>query len=82
MVKQTDVAANYYDYTRGWDHTNVGWHEIVLNISYAKHLEIIVWIYEKLDKPERHSRWIRFSDGSGFKFRYERDFILFTLSWS
>ena len=76
------VPYNYYDYTRSWDHTNAGWHEVLLdNVSSFKHIVIVKWLYDRLDNPERHCRWIRFENGSGFKFRYERDCILFKLSW-
>ena len=77
-----DVAYNYFDHSRSWDHTNEGWHEIIIERSSPfKHLDMVRWLYDNIDKPERHARWIRFSDASGFKFRYERDYILFTLRW-
>lgn len=83
MENNENVPYNYYDYQRGWDHTNDGWYKIVIeNTSPRKHLNMIKWLYDKIDNPERHARWIMFEYGSGFKFRYERDYILFTLSWS
>lgn len=79
-----NVPYNYYDHSRGWDHTNPGWYEIILHdIISFKHIQMVAWLYERIDKTERHCRWCRFAkDSSGFKFRYERDYILFTLSWS
>lgn len=77
------VVDHYYDYERGWVDTNKGWHECTLDwITRTQHRDIVEWMYEKLDNPERHARWIRFEDCSKFKFRYERDYILFTLRWS
>lgn len=84
MVTPNDVPYNYFDTGRGWDHTNKGWYEIILHdVGSFKHLEMVQWLYNRLDNPERHCRWCRFAkESSGFKFRYERDYILFTLSWS
>lgn len=83
-MNEEGVPYNYFDMNRGWDHTNPGWYEIILNdvISF-RHVKMVTWLYDRLDNPERHCRWIRFSDNSSaFKFRYERDYILFTLTWS
>lgn len=77
------VVDHYYDYERGWENTNPGWHEVIINyIDREKHRLIIEWMYEKIDNPERHARWVRLEDSSRFRFRYERDYILFTLRWS
>lgn len=74
---------HYYDVERGWENTNPGWYEVVLhNLSTEKHRTIIQWMYEKLDNPKRHCRWVIFTDCSRFRFRYEREYILFTLRWS
>ncbi len=83
-MSKTDVAVfNYYDYDKGWDNTNPGWYTIILeNTSPFKHSEIVTWLYDNIDGTERHTRWIRFAESSGFKFRYERDYIMFTLRWS
>lgn len=83
MAIPNDFPYNYYDYVRGWDHTNEGWHELIIDGTNSfRHLDMVRWMYDRIDNPERHARWIRFEDGSGFKFRYERDYIMFTLSWS
>lgn len=73
---------NYFDYERGWEGTNPGWHKVdILNKSPDKHLEMCDWLYNRIDKVERHARWAWYADYSRFKFRYERDYILFTLTW-
>ena len=78
-----NVTFNFYDPGKGWDATNRGWHSITIENTHSfKHLEMVTWLYEHIDNPERHTRWIRFNNSSGFKFRYERDYILFTLRWA
>jgi hypothetical protein len=74
---------NHYDYTKGWNDSN-RWFECVITPStQTKHEQMVEWLYEKLDNCERHCRWINgFENESRFKFRYERDYILFTLRWS
>ena len=80
-----NVVFNYYDTAKGWDNTNPGWHTIIIrNVGSFKHAEIVTWLYDNIDGTERHCRWIRLNNGSpesGFKFRHERDYILFTLRW-
>ena len=77
------VADNYYDYSRGWENTNPGWYEVKLNwITNNKHKQVIEWMYNNLDNCEKHSRWIWNEEYSCFKFRHERDYIIFTLRWS
>lgn len=85
MVKPIEsFPYNYYDSARGWELTNPGWLTVcITNINAERHIEIVKWLYENVDGTERHSRWIMFFDhSSGFKFRYERDYIHFTLRWS
>lgn len=77
------VTHNYYDSERGWKGTNPGWHQVdIYTVSPSKHLEMVQWIYDNIDNPERHARWIFENHAnSSFKFRYERDFVWFRLTW-
>ena len=70
---------HHYDYERGWDGTNVGWHTVQVNPKY--HTECVNWLYNNIDNPERHCRWVSFDNASFFRFRYERDFLWFRLTW-
>jgi len=79
----SNIPFNYYDVGRGWDETNKGWHTIIIeNTQSFRHLDMVNWLYDRIDNTEKHSRWVRLQNSSGFKFRYERDYILFTLTWS
>jgi len=78
---------HYYDYQKGWDATNPGWHlvEIPTPAHRNFHDEMVDWLYDHIDNPERHARWVRLNapnDISCFRFRYERDCIWFKLRWS
>jgi hypothetical protein len=79
---------SYYDVNKGWDDTNRGWHELIVKVEGpTKHMEIVQWLYEHVDKPENHCRWVYLSllDNeciSKIKFRYERDYIWARLKWS
>lgn len=76
------VVHHYFDFEKGWDGTNPFWHTVnIQNSNVEKHTEMVKWLYERIDKPERHCRWARFNIGSGFRFRYEKDFLLFRLTW-
>jgi hypothetical protein len=73
---------NYFDGAKGWENSNPGWHEaIIYNNSPDKHEKMLEWLYNKVDNVERHARWIWCQDHGKFKFRYERDYIMFTLTW-
>jgi hypothetical protein len=67
-----------------WEDTKPGWHEVELNLSgqINRYREIMEWLYNSIDKCERHCRWFQTATGIKVKFRYERDYILFTLRWS
>ena len=74
----------HYDYDAGWENTKPGWHECTLHDKHLnKYNEIIKWLENNIGKHERHCRWCVTDDNIvSFKFRYERDYILFTLRWS
>ena len=85
------MAVMYYENHehKPWANVRPGWHETSVKYSEnypSQHRNVISWLYEKIDNPERHARW--FLDDSEdvvegrFKFRYERDYIHFTLRWS
>jgi hypothetical protein len=83
----TQHPTRYYDFKRGWNMSNPGWHEIRFEkSSYRNHLEMLDWMFNRIDNPFRHAIWtiewnMNSLASSYFKFRYERDFLLFRLSW-
>ena len=75
-------VTSYFDPDKGWEGTHPGWHEVVINNgSFDKHGKMLEWLYNKVDKVERHACWLWDHHNSKFKFRYERDYIMFTLTW-
>ena len=77
---------NYYDEKNGWEHTKPGWHEVIIPThtllqALNKHTEILEWIYDNIGKCEHHCRWQIDPDILKYKFRYERDYIWFKLTW-
>jgi hypothetical protein len=82
MVLPTPLILNYYDYQKGYINTNPGWYEhTVYSESHYTHLEIVEWLYTNIDNPERHCRWCRFDSKMCVKFRYEKDYLWFSLSF-
>lgn len=81
MSEDTNLQHNYY-YDKGWQNTQVGWYEVsVRTYNKAKHSELVNWLYDNIDNPERHVRWVKIEDMSHFRFRYEKDYIWFRLTW-
>lgn len=77
---------NYYDEKNGWEHTKPGWHEVIITApqfreAVDKHTEMLTWIYGNVGKCERHCRWQFDYDSLRYKFRYERDYVWFKLTW-
>ena len=78
---------NYYDEKNGWGNTKPGWYEVVLYVSdnpevtNSKHFAIETWIKNNIGKYERHCRWMFDWTHLHYKFRYERDYIWFKLTW-
>jgi hypothetical protein len=78
------ITDEHYDYDAGWENTKPGWHECSVRVEhYPSYLEIIKWLQTNVGKYERHCRWcVTDKNIVSFKFRYERDYIMFTLRWS
>ena len=77
---------HWYDSGRGWDETNPGWycHSAFAqnNLAGQKlHIEVLDWIHKNVDNPKRHCRWARIGNEVSVKFRYERDYFWFKLSF-
>ena len=70
-----------------FDKEKPGWYETTkICRSTSKYEDMVKWIVDTLDKPYRHCRWHQELNESLFlqirvRFRYERDYILFTLRW-
>jgi hypothetical protein len=78
------MIIEHYDYAVGWENTKPGWHECTVRAKrFDKINEIIKWLEINVGKYERHCRWgVTDDDTISFKFRYEKDYIMFTLRWS
>ena len=81
----TKMAVMYEHYDEaGWEHTQPGWYECsVRTEDIDKYDEMTQWLLNNIGKYKRHCRWcVTDVNVISFKFRYERDYILFTLRWS
>lgn len=77
---------NYYDSIRGWEGTTPGWHEVVIHIedppeTLSRYLDILTWLEENIHGYKKHCRWKYEGNYLRYKFRYERDYIWFKLTW-
>ena len=77
------VMYEHYD-EAGWEHTQPGWYECSIRAEHIdKYIEMTDWLVNNIDKYKRHCRWsVTDTNIVSFKFRYERDYIMFTLRWS
>jgi hypothetical protein len=78
------IIEEHYDHTNGWSNTKPGWYECSIHAKhYDRYVEVVGWLYDNIGKCERHCRWgVTETETISFKFRYEKDYILFTLRWS
>lgn len=79
----------YYDLAKGFENDKPNWHTIKLNNNFDDYfkfqdytLQVMKWLYENIDNPERHCRWICEGDRIQIRFRYLRDYQWFSLRWS
>lgn len=81
-----DIRYNWYDREKGFQNTCPGWYEHHVNISDDSNYEdqsdaILYWLYNRMDNCERHARWVRQINQFSVKFRHERDYLWFKLSF-
>lgn len=80
-------------YESYWDEKQSrGWYEHVINVRpntlievLKKFEKVIDWIFDNIEKPLRHARWHICTDQHFViktRFRYERDFIIYSLRWN
>jgi len=77
---------NHYDSKNGWELTKPGWYEVRIYEAnpfkgVKRHTEMVDWIRSHIGKCEHHCRWYCGGNDLHYKFRYERDFIWFKLTW-
>jgi hypothetical protein len=77
---------NHYDEKNGWELTKPGWLEVIIPAhqfreAVEKHTEMLTWIYDNIGKCEHHCRWQFDYNSLKYKFRYERDYVWFKLTW-
>jgi len=78
---------NNYDHRIDWKNNKPGWYEVFIpnydvNIMFSdKIITILEWIRNNVDNYIVHARWRTTKEGISVKFRYERDYIRFSLVW-
>jgi hypothetical protein len=82
----TDRPNDHYDAYKGWHNTNPGWHEVAIHFhdpreSIERYVEILEWIKQNIQGYKKHSRYRYAGNYLRFKFRYERDYVWFKLTW-
>lgn len=74
-----------FDQAKGWENTKPNWYGVIIELDkitgIAKYHEIINWVYDNIDNPDRHARWQLTEYGIFFRFRHERDYIWFKMRW-
>ena len=82
----SDRPNDHYDGYKGWAGTNPGWYEIAIHYqdpldSAEKYPEMLDWIVKNIQGYEKHCRYRYAGNYLRFKFRYERDYLWFKLTW-
>lgn len=70
---------------RHWQDIRPGWHELVIQLDeenpHPHKIEILEWIENTIEMPNRHCAYTWTDKIVKIKFRYQRDFILARLRW-
>ena len=68
-----------------WEDTRPGWYEIVIRLNEDNprnhRIEILEWLQDKIDMPDRHTVYTWTTEVFKIKFRYERDYVFARLRW-
>ena len=70
------------------ENEKMGWYQYSFEIDQYSHNyidrynDIVDWILVSIDKPERHVRWHINNSHIRVKFRYEKDYLRFVLTWA
>lgn len=75
-----NIPFEYWQENIKWHSCHVTKHPDGLTIS--EYETIVLWLVNTIDGVFKHVRWQVQDNGIGVKFRYERDYILFTLRWA
>lgn len=79
-----DMKFENYNYKRGYFNEHQKWYQHTVSLDSKENwLDVVNWIYQNIENPERHSRWyVDERDRILYvKFRKERDLIWFALRW-
>jgi hypothetical protein len=70
---------------RNWTDVRPGWHEIIIQLNeYNPHqhrIDILEWLDEHIDMPQRHCVYTWTDKVVKIKFRYQRDYVFARLRW-
>ena len=70
---------------RHWQDIRPDWHELVIQLDeenpHPHKIEILEWIENTIEMPNRHCVYTWTDKIVKIKFRYQRDFILARLRW-
>lgn len=80
----------HVEYNNHWyKQEKPGWYEYTLDrhlgdsVAWMRFYVVVVeWINTNIDGAYKHTRWKLNPETATFKFRHERDFLLFILKWS
>ena len=76
-------------YNHWFTNEKPGWHEFsawrtnwAVDDWIQRNDAMLDWIQENIEMPYRHARWTLNLECSTFRFRYERNFLVFVLRWA
>ncbi len=88
---------SHYDYNKDWEYDHHGWHKAtcVLNggslVDVSDQIQLLLkWVHENIQNYKKHCIWetqhlfhVPYNESYtvNFKFRYERDYTWFILTW-
>lgn len=84
MALNTAYKERWWDDNCRWPETSIEFDtdETPVTTLLELHDEQITWLYENIDNCERHCRWVIERSYFKFRFRHERDQLMFILRWA
>lgn len=78
MIK---LISNWWGKQPKWNSYEISLSHLNYPDKLEKYAELVSWIYDRIENPNRHAQWMFSTNKICVKFRYEKDYLMFILVW-
>lgn len=75
------LITNWWGKQPNWPSYEIRLDHLDYSARVQQYAEVVSWIYDRTENPNRHAQWIFTVNTIHVKFRYEKDYLMFVLVW-